>query len=505
MRFELKSVEFYGNTIVSSDNLNKYFLHLIGKEVGFKEIVDAISDITLAYQSMGYITSKAYIPPQDVIDGVLKINILEGKIGQIDINKTKRVKSSYIKNNFIRSNNLEESKIFNVNNLKNSLNELNSTEYLKGKVILKQGNESQTTDIILDIKDRFPVNFGASTDNFGRNYTGLQRFGLNVGTPNITGFGDSLNNHLDFSKGLFGINTVYSVPVGSKGAKLQFGYSHSDIKIGQELKSEKIKGKSNDFNTKISMPLYKKNNLIINSEIGFEMLSSKTESSVNSAYNNKYELRVLRTGLNLIKEDNSGRWISSATVNTGLPFLGAKTKKEDESDATSKFVKLEGSLIRIQSLPLKSFGIFRLSGQYSPSHLLSAEQTQAGGMYSVRGYREGVLYGDLGYNLTLEARKAVPYLPSTVSVPYGKDKNIKIPVKNRIYMSVFYDQAIAREHRQGISYSYKNFLQSVGAGLNISLTKFINANMYIGVPLGRQRDDKQNSVRFHFDISSDLI
>ena len=229
------------------------------------------------------------------------------------------------------------------------------------------------------------------------------------------------------------------------------------------------------------------------------------ESSVNSGYNSKYNLSALRTGLNLIEEDSTGRWILRTEVSTGLPVFGAKVKKEDESDATSKFVKLKGNIVRVQALPLKSFGIFRLSAQYSPSHLLSAEQIQVGGMYSVRGFTEGVLYGDIGYNLTLEAKKAIPVFLTNLSIPYWKDKAVKIPLKDRLYFSVFYDQAISKELKQNVPFSYKNFIQSIGTGLNLSLSKYINLNMYMGVPLGRQRNNNQTSVKFHFGISSDLI
>lgn len=485
--------------------MRRYFEPLIGQEIGFDELINKISDISKIYQLMGYITSKAYIPPQKITDGIIKINVLEGKIGQVEVNETKWARTSYLQNNLIKPNNIQESKILNINNLKTTLNDINDKEYLQGKVTLKRGSEPETTDIILNVKDRFPLSFEPSWDNFGRDYTGIQRAGLNIANKNITGFGDTLNNGMDFSKGVFGINTEYSVPLGSNGTELQLGYSHSGIKVGQELKSQEIKGKSNSFRTALSMPLYKKNGLKINSDIAYNMLSSKTESSINSAYNNKYELRALRTGLNLLKEDNTGRWGSRIEVSTGLPMLGAKTKKEDDSDATSKFVKLEGTITRIQLLPLNSFGIFKLSGQYSHEHLLSAEQMQVGGMYSVRGFKEGVLTGDIGYNLSLEVRKPIPYLPKDISIPYWKDKITKIPLKNKIYFSVFYDQALARELKQNVPYTYKNFMQSIGTGLNFSLTKYINTNMYVGVPIGKQRNDTQNSVRFHFGISSDLI
>jgi hemolysin activation/secretion protein len=503
--FELKGVEFIGNTIISSKDLSRYFELLTGKEVSFNEITRALSEITQFYQSMGYITSKAYISPQKIVNGIIKINILEGKIGQINVNKTKWTKTSYIKNNLIKPYDLQESKIFNVRNLKSSLNDINNKEYLKGKVILKKGLETESTDIIFDIKDRFPLSLSPSWDNFGREYTGIQRAGLNINNQNVTGFGDTLNNSLNFSKGILGLNSSYIIPINSSGATFKVDYSHYDVNIGEDLKSQQITGRSESLKATISMPLYRKNDIIVNSDIAYYGLISKTESSITPAYDNKYELRAIKTGVNILKTDKTGRLSSRTEVSTGLPFFGAKTVKEDESDATSKFIKIESNITRFQLLPLNSYGIFKLSGQYSPSHLLSAEQTQAGGMYSVRGFKEGALSGDIGYNLSLELRKAIPYLPRYLSIPYKKNKSLKIPLKDRIFFAVFYDQAIVRELGQNVPYTNKDFLQSTGAGLNFSITKYLNANMYVGVPLGRKKYDAQESARFHFGISSDLI
>lgn len=505
VRFELKGVEFSGNTIISANKLNKHFKNLINKNVGFNEIINITSEITKEYRSMGYITSRAYIPQQKIQNGIVKINIMEGEIGKISVNKTKWAKSSYIKNNLLKTSGVEEKQAFNINNINSSLSDINSKDYLKGGITLERGETPASTDILFDIKDKIPLNFKATWDNLGKDYVGIQKAGLNLSNQNVTGFGDTLNSNITFAKGIFNNNVSYSLPLGSKGTELNLGYYHSKIKIGNELKSLGIKGISNDFKVAISTPIYKNKNVKISSSVAYDMLSSQLESSENAVYNNKYELRAIRTGLNLQEHDSKGKLYSKLEVSTGIPILGAKTEKADASDATSNFVRIESSIMRVHSLPYNSYGIFRLSGQYSPVHLLSPEQTQYGGMYSVRGFREGILYGDIGYNLSIEIRKPVPCLPKELSIPYKGDKAFKIPLKNKVFASVFYDQALARELHQNVAYSYKNFLQSTGIGLSFSLTKYINANMYIGIPLGRQRDDRQNSVKFHFVLSSDII
>ncbi len=43
-----------------------------------------LSDITHAYLKRGYVTTRAYLPPQDLQDGVLQIQVIEGRLESID-------------------------------------------------------------------------------------------------------------------------------------------------------------------------------------------------------------------------------------------------------------------------------------------------------------------------------------------------------------------------------------------------------------------------------------
>lgn len=503
IKFELKGVQFSGNTVIPASDLERFFKKYIGKEVSLVDIKKSIESITYVYQEMGYITSKAYIPPQTMEDGIVKIAVLEGKIGNIDVNKTKWVRSSYIKNNILKPNEVQSTKVFNINNLKSSFNTINSKEYLKGNVTLKKGTTPETTDIHLNIEEKFPLELSTTYDNLGRKYIGTQRADVTIGTKNLTGFGDRFNESISLSKGVLALNSNYSLPIGYRGMELQLGYSHSNVKLGDELKSQKIRGQSNMLNTGLSLPLYQKNRLNLNSDVAFNLLTSRISDAADT-FENKYKLSVIRTGLNLSNEDRTGRFYSRFEVSTGLPLFGATRGKYDQSAPCGQFVKFEANVTRFQSLPYNTYGVIRASTQYSPFHLLAPEQSSLGGMYSVRGYSEGFLNADMGYNLSLELRKPIPYLPNRLPVFYWKHKVVSVPLKNRIFLATFYDQGLGYQLRQNVPFSYKNFIQSVGSGLVINISKYLQTNMYIGIPLGHKREESQNSLRFHFGLNSNF-
>ncbi|MDD3012852.1 MAG: ShlB/FhaC/HecB family hemolysin secretion/activation protein [Candidatus Gastranaerophilales bacterium] len=500
-KFQLKNLVFSGSKVIDVSELEKISSGMIGKEVSIEEVLELTKKITGIYKERGYLTSFAYVPPQKIENGVLEIAILEGKVGNIKIQGNKWVKANYIEKNILKNNDFEKQKVFNVNDLRKSLGDINKNEYLKGQVTLQKGVEPETTDIILQIKDRLPIGLSTSWDNTGRELIGVQKANITLSDYNLTGFGDSIYTNVSFASGTFGLGTGYSLPLGDKGTLLNFGYSMANINLGGSYKDYDIKGKSHNFSLGILKPLLKGENYNITSDLSFDMRHSITR--MREVELNKSELRVLRVGLNGNKYDAHGRWIARAEVSTGLPLLGG-TSESEEGIGSSKFVKLNTNLIRVQALPFKSTGILKLSGQFSPNTLLCPEQMQIGGMYSVRGFDEGLVLGDIGYNASLEVRTPIPFLPQKLNIPLPK--HIKsINLKDRIQFATFYDQGFAHAIHQNYSEHYNNFLQGVGVGLRCYLTRYVMANIDFGFPLGRSRTPNQNFARFHFGLSSSLF
>ncbi|MDD3012778.1 MAG: ShlB/FhaC/HecB family hemolysin secretion/activation protein [Candidatus Gastranaerophilales bacterium] len=501
-KFKLNNIVFKGNTVIKTSELEVQARDIVGKEITLNDLKDIAKKITALYQSKGYLTSIAYVPPQDNNTGIAEIVIMEGKVGTISIEGNKWARTSYIRKNILNENDLSSKEIFNVINLKRSLQDINQKDYLKGQVSLQRGNEPETTDIKLKLNEKLPIGLSASWDNTGRELIGIQKAGITTSIYNLTGFGDSLYANTSFASRTFGLNTGYSIPLGSYGTELKLGYSISDIELGGIYKQNNIEGRSQGFVASLIQPLYKGDRLKVYGDLTWDMRTSKT--TIQKTLMENYELRVLRTGINTIFDDNSGRWISGVNVSTGLPIMGAKGST-GRGIGSGAFVKVNTNLIRVQKLPYRTLGIFRTNWQMSPNALKSVEQMQLGGMYTVRGFDEGVLLGDIGFNNSIELRHAVPLLPEKISIPYWINKKTNIKVKEKVHFAGFYDQGFARSIHNGKCGKFSNFLQSIGVGLRIYLTDNLTASFDMGFPMGKKRYDDQHGMRFHFSISADVL
>ena len=189
--FVLNKLVFEGNDLYSNDFLQKFSTDFINKSVTMDDILYLTTAISRFYQANGYLTSYAFIPPQEVLNGEIKIHIVESKIDNIIMQGNKWTKNRYLQNGVLASNGIQQNKVFDAKKLQLALRELNTQDYLKAQVQVTK-NKNDDTELILNVKDRVPVGFDVFWDNYGRELTGRQRANLILSYDNLTGFGDKI-------------------------------------------------------------------------------------------------------------------------------------------------------------------------------------------------------------------------------------------------------------------------------------------------------------------------
>ncbi|MBW4572873.1 MAG: ShlB/FhaC/HecB family hemolysin secretion/activation protein, partial [Tolypothrix carrinoi HA7290-LM1] len=74
----VKRFEVLGSTVFSREELAKVLAPFTNKPIAFAQLLQARDAISELYIKKGYITSGAYIPPQTLTSGVVKIQVVEG-------------------------------------------------------------------------------------------------------------------------------------------------------------------------------------------------------------------------------------------------------------------------------------------------------------------------------------------------------------------------------------------------------------------------------------------
>jgi hemolysin activation/secretion protein len=84
-RFHLADVRFEGQLLLPEGRIRPLFAKLLGRDVTLAEVLAAARDITTTYRNEGYLLTVAFIPPQEVTSGVVRVQISDGRVGNVAI------------------------------------------------------------------------------------------------------------------------------------------------------------------------------------------------------------------------------------------------------------------------------------------------------------------------------------------------------------------------------------------------------------------------------------
>lgn len=495
--FILNSIHITGNTEYTEEQLMNLVCQSVGEEVTINDLIGLANKITEHYQRNGYISTTAYLPPQKVEDGNVEIVVLEGKYGNISIEGNKWARKKYLNATFLKDKNIQEDKVLNVADIQESLREINATDYIKGAVALQDNEDSeQYTDLTLNVKDRFPIDFDFRFDNQGRSSVGLNRFVIFAGMNNLTGFGDQILSTTSLARSSFGQGVFYSVPIGRHETKLNLGYSYSGTKLDRgELKDFNVKGKSHNFYVDLSRRLVKTENYKLYGDIAFDMRNTNTTLMGYDLYG--YRTRSIKANLTNVKDDFYGKWFANIGVAKGIDIFGASNDYSGvytRKTPTNKMFKVQASLARLQVLPWRMMGIFSANGQWTNRDVWYSDKMQIGGISSVRGFEEGYFLRDYGVTASAEFRAPVPFLN------HLPDK-LKF-IDDSIRLAAFCDLGWFGDYSYDAPSS--SFVMSVGGGLVLKMTRYLSGNVYFGVPIVNKPDDA-SSFRVHFMVTSNIL
>jgi hemolysin activation/secretion protein len=124
--------------------------------------------------------------------------------------------------------------------------------------------------------------------------------------------------------------------------------------------------------------------------------------------------------------------LNSFTLGLGVNawYSGPVTNLQNitgSSKSSGHWVVINPSYSRNLELVPNWVTLFRADGQWASEPLISNEKFGAGGVNSVRGYREGQVFGDTGWHVSLE-QQTPPHLAGYVR------GNIPLTIRGSIYM-----------------------------------------------------------------------
>ncbi|MBN3908892.1 MAG: ShlB/FhaC/HecB family hemolysin secretion/activation protein [Nostoc sp. NMS1] len=410
--------EVLGSTVFSPEELALATAEFIKRPISLTQVYQARSKITDLYVRNGYITSGAYIPPQTIKSGVVKIQVVEGKLEDIQVTGTRRLNPNYIRSRLAiatsaplnRQRLLEALQLLQLNPLiKNVSAELSAGSRNGSSLLEVKVNEAKTfsSQIILD-NGRSP-----SVGSFRRR--------LQLNEANLLGLGDALGVAYTNTDGSNSLDANYTLPLNPRNGTLTFNYGiTSSNVIEPPFNVLDIHSDSRYYELTFRQPIVQ----TPTQEFALGLTASRRESDISSFLQREgLPGSVLSPGA-----DEQGRtkvsafrffqeWTSRnsrqvialrSQFSLGIDIL-SPTINQDAPD--SRFFAWQGQAQWVRLLAPETLMLFRLNTQLASRTLLPLEQFGLGGQDSIRGYRQDYLLTDNGTFVSAEVQVPILRLP----------------------------------------------------------------------------------------------
>jgi hemolysin activation/secretion protein len=401
----VKSLHVIGQTIYSEAELVAITGFKPGTELMLSDLRGMASKISDYYHKNGYFVAQAYLPAQDITNGVVTIIVIEGHYDKVTLHNEANL-SDYVANKLLGG--LKSGDLIASAPLERRLLLLSDLPGVEVKSTLVPGASVGASDLIVDLTPGPRITGSVDADNAGNRYTGEYRIGTTVNFNEPLGYGDVITlRALTSGFGLFYVRASYEIQLGE--ARTGVAYSFLEYRLIKEFETLHANGTAHIVSIYGNYPLIRSRNNNLYAGLALNAKEFQDRMDATSTVTDK-DVQVLMPGLYGDHHDNFfGGGLDSFSLTWAMGNLDIKTDEARSSDdATAQsnglYNKLVFSVMRLQNIT-ESISLFAsLNGQFAFKNLDVSEKMELGGMYAVRAYPEGEAYADEGYVLTTEAR-----------------------------------------------------------------------------------------------------
>lgn len=394
-------IVFTGVTVMDPEILRDIGSQYVHRNVTRNDLEKLKFDVTRAYYEQGNILVKTVTPPQELSDGVLKVEIYEARIGQVVVHDNGLV-HPVITSAMVGQ--VDRGKVFHESDTESMITDLRDLSGVDASMALQKGEEFGETDMHVYLEEVDDHNSFASIDNYGSQLTGKYVGRLHMENGNLLGLGEKYTLDLRASdEDLYGVEVAMETPIGISNVKLETSYGYTENEIGAQLASIGASGETHRGLVGLKSDVVNTRDDKVTLRGGLEM--RQHEAFINGTETSDDDIRRLYGELSYLTRMPDTVLYASGRSSIGVDVFGASEDRDaDLSRATGDpdALILEGQLVGNHRLLADGFirGVF--TGQYADEDLLSSDLFTLGGYGSVRGFEPAQASGEKGVQFSVE-------------------------------------------------------------------------------------------------------
>ena len=502
--FDVWEYRILGNSVLPRADIETLLYANLGPAKTLDDVEKARVALETAYRERGYGTVFVDVPEQEVGEGVVRLQVTEGKINRVRVTGAR-----YFSNRAIRAAvpAAAPGSVPHLPTVLQQLTDLNGETVDRNVVpVLKAGPRPGTVDLGLTVKDEAPLHGSLElNDQYTSNTSELRAIAA-LSYDNVFGRLDSLAFQYQTSPQDTAEVAVwaasYTLRLPDTRSKLAFFYINSDSDIatvGDAGTTLTVLGKGQIFGARYINPFH------TSAESTHVFLGSVEYKDFAESVFSEDLLRTPISYVNLSAGHTSAwradrqQWSLATSANFGVRGMANGTDEFRDKRARGRpnYFMLRADTSYGLQLPWRLQARWRGAGQYAIEPVISNEQFSIGGADGVRGYREAEQLGDIGFKTSAE----LAFAPIDLWAQRAQGG-----------VFAFYDygrmsrlEPLRRQGMFELLEAVDQTLSSAGVGFEFSAFGFLSGALTWAYPFmdaGNDGGTQKGDSRLHFSIRS---
>ncbi len=439
--FPITRIELKGADHLSATEREKLVQPFLGQCLAVAQLNDVLKAITNHYLERGLVTSRAYLPPQDLSSGTLVVQVVEGRLESLKGAPDSGISQRELAMTFPG----RAGEVLDLRQIEQMVDQLNRLPSNQARMELSPGQAVGGSDVLVTNSQQKPWRASLGRTNDGQRSTGEQQWNTGLEWDSPLGLADELMlraGHDAVSDSAHGSHNEmlnYNLPWGW----WTFNYSYSQSAYRSQVVPPnqqifKQKGDSQTHQLRAERVVYRDALSKTSVNVGLTRLATNNYNDQARIIGSSNTLTEASYGI------NHGRRVGNAFLNIdlgtqkGIGAFGAQgdLANDGPSPRYRKYTATASYLHPFQLWGERFTFSSLATGQHSKDPLFSSQRMSVGGLSSVRGFKDQYLAGDSGGYWRNEVRWTRPL-----------DWDLLRPALTEYGMALAYDQGVISHGR----------------------------------------------------------
>jgi hemolysin activation/secretion protein len=406
----LKNIQFTGVTILGDMELKGIVEPFLNTPMSYEQMLEIGMVVEQYYRKNNYL-ARAVLPPQDLTDGVLTVDVIESVFSKVEVEQELAdLPNTQAHVEAIIQAQQPTGELLNTQKLDRALALANEIPGMSAQGSLRQGRDAGETELLLKLYQGRTRQAELTIDNGGSRATGVLRTLITLNWFNPNDIADLLNVVAVHTQGSDYARLAYSMPVGTDGWRMGLNASAMsyEVVVGEQGMVGAV-GRAITQGMEWVYPLLRADDRSATVTLAAD--TKKFENtSAQGLLMSDYSAKVLSAQVaGFYRDLNPGGGTGTYALQLShgnINLDGSLSQQTDKSgpNTAGTFNKIRLNSSWQQALTTKTSAFVSYTGQLTDKNLDSSEKMQLGGMNGVRAYPTGEGSGSEAQLIQFELR-----------------------------------------------------------------------------------------------------